>query len=72
MLILKRSVGETVMIGDDIALTVVGVRGEYVRLGFVAPKEIAVHRAEIYELIRRGERAVRSGAAAEKISDPAT
>lgn len=55
MLILTRRVGETVMIGDDIAITVLGVKGNQVRVGVNAPKEVSVHREEIYERIKREE-----------------
>ena len=51
MLILTRRVGETLVIGDDVNVTVLGVRGNQVRLGVNAPKEVAVHREEIYEKI---------------------
>lgn len=53
MLILTRRVGETVMIGDDVTITVLGVKGNQVRIGVNAPKEVAVHREEIYERIKR-------------------
>ena len=53
MLILTRRVGETVMIGNDVTVTVLGVKGNQVRVGVNAPKEIAVHREEIYERIKR-------------------
>jgi carbon storage regulator len=52
MLILTRRVGETLMIGDDVAVTVLGVKGNQVRIGVKAPKDVTVHREEIYERIR--------------------
>ena len=51
MLILTRRVGESVMIGDEVTVTVLGVKGNQVRLGVNAPKDVAVHREEIYQRI---------------------
>ena len=53
MLILTRRVGETVMIGNDVTVTVLGVKGNQVRIGINAPKNVAVHREEIFERIKR-------------------
>lgn len=53
MLILTRRVGETVMIGDEVTVTVLGVKGNQVRVGINAPKTVAVHREEIFERIKR-------------------
>jgi carbon storage regulator len=53
MLILTRRVGETVVIGDEVQVTVLGVKGNQVRLGVTAPRDVSVHRQEIYERIQK-------------------
>jgi carbon storage regulator len=53
MLILTRRVGETLVVGDEITVTVLGVKGNQVRLGVNAPKDVAVHREEIYQRIQK-------------------
>ncbi|MCP5141662.1 MAG: carbon storage regulator CsrA [Gammaproteobacteria bacterium] len=53
MLILTRRVGETLMIGEEVSVTVLGVKGNQVRIGINAPKDVAVHREEIYERIKQ-------------------
>lgn len=59
MLILTRRVGQTLMVGDEVTVTVLGVRGNQVRIGVSAPREVAVHREEIYERIKAEKRTIR-------------
>ncbi|GAB5380255.1 MAG: carbon storage regulator CsrA [Aliiglaciecola sp.] len=64
MLILTRRVGETLMVGDEVTVTVLGVKGNQVRIGVNAPKEVSVHREEIYMRIqaeKNGQAGDRSG-----------
>ncbi len=66
MLILTRRVGESVMIGNEVTITVLSVKGNQARIGISAPRHIAVHREEIYERIKRKQR----GAAAQSGEPP--
>jgi carbon storage regulator len=61
MLILTRRMGQAVMIGDEVTFTVLGVKGNQVRVGIDAPKTVSVHREEIYERIRRAQQGSESG-----------
>ena len=61
MLILTRRVGESLMIGDEVTVTVLGVKGNQVRIGVNAPKDVSVHREEIYERIRAEKDSSSSG-----------
>jgi carbon storage regulator len=63
MLILTRRVGETLMIGDDVTVTVLGVKGNQVRIGVNAPKDVSVHREEIYERIKKEQQLQQQGLA---------
>ncbi len=55
MLVLTRKKNESIVIGENIVMTVIEVRGDKVRLGFDAPKAVSIHRQEVYEAIKRGE-----------------
>ena len=68
MLILTRRAGETLIIGDDVSITVLGVKGNQVRLGVNAPKDVSVHREEIYQRIQR-EKSLKSGEAVVDADD---
>ena len=68
MLILTRRVGETLMIGDEVTVTVLGVKGNQVRIGVNAPKEVSVHREEIYERIKNEKNGVSAEASHDEPS----
>lgn len=68
MLILTRRIGETINIGDEITATVLGIKGNQVRLGFNAPERISIHREEIYDRIRK-ERETGIGPGARAVSE---
>jgi carbon storage regulator len=59
MLILTRRAGETVIVGNDVAVTIVAVKGNQIRIGISAPKNVPIHREEIYERIRRERQPIR-------------
>lgn len=71
MLVLSRQRDQTIMIGDDIEITVVDIRGDKVRLGINAPPEVPVHRKEVYEAIKRENRAA-AGVRPEDIANVAS
>ena len=66
MLVLSRQIDESIMIGDDVEITIVDVRGDKVRLGITAPKKIPVHRREIYDAIQREKEQAAADATASK------
>jgi len=68
MLILTRRINETLNIGDDVQVTVLGIKGNQVRIGINAPRDVPVHREEIYQRIKREER-MNSGDAAPAAED---
>ena len=70
MLILTRRVGETLMIGDSVTVTILGVKGNQVRVGITAPKDVAVHREEIFQRIgREAAASAASGQGQEGLGD---
>jgi carbon storage regulator len=68
MLILTRRVGETLIVGDEVTITVLGVKGNQVRIGVNAPKDVSVHREEIYQRIQR-EKAAQEGSSLDERVD---
>lgn len=62
MLILTRRIDESIKIGENVTVTVLGIKGNQVRLGVSAPKDVAVHREEIYSRIQEGEKSPNQGA----------
>ncbi len=66
MLILTRKSGETIRIGDDVAVSVIEIRGNQVRLGITAPRNVTVHREEVYELIQKQNEEAAQARAADK------
>jgi carbon storage regulator len=70
MLVLERRVGETIIIGDDIHIRVVAIRGKIVRLGVTAPPSVGVYRTELYERIRQEQAGKTPGTGDDPPSDP--
>lgn len=69
MLVLSRKKNESIVINNDITVTVVEIRGDKVRLGIVAPKEVPVHRQEVYDAIHSNQEAAPAPAVANKAAD---
>ncbi len=71
MLILTRRVGETIVIGDDVVVTVLGIKGNQVRIGINAPKDVSVHREEIYQRIQQEKNVAPAASKPEEVAAPA-
>ena len=71
MLILTRRVGETIVIGDDVIITVLGIKGNQVRIGINAPKDVSVHREEIYQRIQQEKNTTQAAAPTTKPDETA-
>ena len=69
MLILTRRVGETLIIGDDVIITVLGIKGNQVRIGINAPKDVSVHREEIYQRIQQEKNATDTTSKEEPVKE---
>lgn len=68
MLILTRRVGESIIVGDNVTITVLGIKGNQIRLGVNAPKEVSVHREEIYQRIKQEQKVAGSESESESES----
>ena len=67
MLILSRKIGETIRIGDDIAISILEIRGNQVRIGVKAPRDVSVHRQEVYEMIQEQNQQAATASPTDKV-----